>query len=62
MIIVITGGSRGIGAETARLCAARGYRVAVNYRVNRDAAESLVSEIRSFGGHGRVQNLPSSGR
>lgn len=52
MIIVITGGSRGIGAETARLCAARGYRVAVNYRVNRDAAESLVSEIRSFGGHG----------
>jgi len=52
VIIVITGGSRGIGAETARLCAARGYRVAVNYRVNRDAAESLVSEIRSFGGHG----------
>ena len=52
MIVVITGASRGIGAETARLCAARGYRVAVNYRVNREAAESLVSEIRSFGGHG----------
>ena len=52
MIVVITGGSRGIGAETARLCGARGYSVAVNYRVNREAAESLVSEIRSFGGHG----------
>jgi NAD(P)-dependent dehydrogenase (short-subunit alcohol dehydrogenase family) len=52
VIVVITGASRGIGAETARLCAARGYSVAVNYRANRDAAESLVSEIRSFGGHG----------
>ncbi len=52
MIVVITGGSRGIGAETARLCGARGYSVTVNYRVNREAAESLVSEIRSFGGHG----------
>jgi NAD(P)-dependent dehydrogenase (short-subunit alcohol dehydrogenase family) len=52
VIVVITGASRGIGAETARLCAARGYSVAVNYRTNRDAAESLVSEIRSFGGHG----------
>jgi NAD(P)-dependent dehydrogenase (short-subunit alcohol dehydrogenase family) len=52
VIVVITGGSRGIGAETARLCAARGYSVAVNYHVNRAAAESLVTEIRSFGGHG----------
>jgi NAD(P)-dependent dehydrogenase (short-subunit alcohol dehydrogenase family) len=47
---IITGGSRGIGAETARLCAARGYAVVVNYRVNRNAADALVAEIRSGGG------------
>ena len=44
-VLVITGGGRGIGAETARLAAARGYAVAVNYRENRDAAESLVKQI-----------------
>jgi NAD(P)-dependent dehydrogenase (short-subunit alcohol dehydrogenase family) len=45
-ILVVTGGSRGIGAETARLAAERGYAVAVNYRENRAAAESLVQELR----------------
>jgi NAD(P)-dependent dehydrogenase (short-subunit alcohol dehydrogenase family) len=44
-ILVVTGGSRGIGAETARLAAERGYAVAVNYRENRDAAQSLVREL-----------------
>lgn len=42
----MTGGSRGIGAETARLAAERGYAVAVNYRENRAAAESLVQDLR----------------
>ncbi len=51
MIALVTGASRGIGAETARLCASRGYAVAVNYRANREAADALTSEIRSFGGH-----------
>jgi len=41
----VTGGSRGIGAETARLAAGRGYAVAVNYRENRAAAESLVKGL-----------------
>ena len=41
----MTGGSRGIGAETARLAAGRGYAVAVNYRENRAAAESLVKGL-----------------
>jgi len=45
-ILVVTGGSRGIGAETARLAAERGYAVAVNYRENRAAAESLVQHLR----------------
>jgi len=47
-ILVVTGASRGIGAETARLAAGRGYAVAVNYRENRAAAESLV---KSLGGN-----------
>jgi NAD(P)-dependent dehydrogenase (short-subunit alcohol dehydrogenase family) len=45
-ILVVTGGGRGIGAETARLAAERGYAVAVNYRENRAAAESLVKNFR----------------
>jgi NAD(P)-dependent dehydrogenase (short-subunit alcohol dehydrogenase family) len=45
-VLVVTGGGRGIGAETARLAAERGYAVAVNYRDNRAAAESLVRSLR----------------
>lgn len=48
--VLITGASRGIGAETARLFAQKGWAVAVNYRNSRDAAEELVSEIRKNGG------------
>jgi NAD(P)-dependent dehydrogenase (short-subunit alcohol dehydrogenase family) len=48
--ILITGGSRGIGAATARLAAARGYGVAVNYLARADAAEALVGEIAAAGG------------
>jgi NAD(P)-dependent dehydrogenase (short-subunit alcohol dehydrogenase family) len=44
-ILVVTGGGRGIGAETARLAAERGYAVAVNYRENRAAAESLARDL-----------------
>jgi NAD(P)-dependent dehydrogenase (short-subunit alcohol dehydrogenase family) len=49
-VILITGGSRGIGAATARLAAARGYAVCVNYRQNRDAADSVVKSIHASGG------------
>jgi NAD(P)-dependent dehydrogenase (short-subunit alcohol dehydrogenase family) len=48
--IVVTGASRGIGAATARLAAARGYAVCVNYLASRESAESLAAEIRSDGG------------
>jgi len=48
-ILLITGGSRGIGAATARLAAARGYDVCVNYRRNRDAADGVVNEIQAAG-------------
>jgi NAD(P)-dependent dehydrogenase (short-subunit alcohol dehydrogenase family) len=46
----VTGGSRGIGAETARLAALRGYAVCVNYRSNRAAADAVVAAIGKEGG------------
>jgi NAD(P)-dependent dehydrogenase (short-subunit alcohol dehydrogenase family) len=49
-VMIVTGGSRGIGAATARLAAQRGYRVCVNYLQNESAAESVVREIRESGG------------
>ena len=49
-VILITGASRGIGAATARLAAARGYAVCVNYLKNRDAADAVVAEIEASGG------------
>jgi NAD(P)-dependent dehydrogenase (short-subunit alcohol dehydrogenase family) len=49
-ILLITGGSRGIGAATARLAAGRGYAVAINYERAQERAEALVAEIRSAGG------------
>jgi NAD(P)-dependent dehydrogenase (short-subunit alcohol dehydrogenase family) len=48
--VLITGGSRGIGAATARLAGERGYAVCVNYRSNRDAANSVVRHIQDKGG------------
>ncbi|HYD61872.1 MAG TPA: SDR family oxidoreductase [Noviherbaspirillum sp.] len=49
-VMLVTGGSRGIGATTARLAAARGYAVAVNYLHNRTAADEVVSAICASGG------------
>ena len=49
-VVIITGGSRGIGAATALLAAERGYAVCVNYLHNRSAAEAVVAAIRGAGG------------
>lgn len=49
-VMLVTGGSRGIGAATARIGAQRGYAVAVNYVHNRAAADEIVSAIRDSGG------------
>ncbi|MBL8335246.1 MAG: SDR family oxidoreductase [Rhodoferax sp.] len=48
--LIVTGGSRGIGAATALLAAQRGYAVAVNYTRHAAAAEAVVSQIRTAGG------------
>ncbi len=49
-IVLITGGSRGIGAATALLAAQKGYAVAVNYARNSLAADEVVRQIRANGG------------
>ena len=48
--MVITGGSRGIGAATAQLAATRGYAVCISYVRNRDAADEVVRAIENSGG------------
>jgi NAD(P)-dependent dehydrogenase (short-subunit alcohol dehydrogenase family) len=49
-VLLIAGGSRGIGASTARLAGQRGYDVAVNYNSNSSAAASVVHEVKACGG------------
>ena len=50
-IMIVTGGSRGIGAATAVLAAQRGYSVCVNYLHNRKAAEEIVRDVERIGMH-----------
>jgi NAD(P)-dependent dehydrogenase (short-subunit alcohol dehydrogenase family) len=47
--LLITGGSRGIGAATARLAAARGWDVAINYHRDEAAAQAVAAEVRACG-------------
>ncbi|MCE7030440.1 SDR family oxidoreductase [Jiella avicenniae] len=49
-VMIVTGGSRGIGAATAILGAKAGYAVVVNYASNRDAADKVVAAIETDGG------------
>ena len=50
-VLLVTGGSRGIGAATALLAAQNGWSVAVNYTANSLAADEVVRQIRVVGGH-----------
>ena len=48
-ILVVTGGSRGIGAATVRQAAAAGYDVAINYRSRQAAAEAVAADATRHG-------------
>src|SRR5260221_7633657 len=49
-VLIVTGGSRGIGAATCRLAGQRGYGVVVNYNRDATAAAAVVAEIEGAGG------------
>ena len=49
-VLVVTGGSRGIGAAVSRLAATQGYAVCVNYRTGAEAAQKVVQAITAEGG------------
>lgn len=48
-LILITGGSRGVGAATARLAAAQGYDVAISFINNEAAALGIVADVQAVG-------------
>ena len=49
-VIIITGGSRGIGAACARLASEQGFAVCLSYVSNKGAAEEIVAQIEASGG------------
>lgn len=53
-LVIVTGGSRGIGAAICHKLAREGYSVAVNYAARPEAAESVVQEIVAAGGQARA--------
>ena len=62
-VLLVTGGSRGIGAATCVLAAQKGWAVAVNYAANAKAADEVVAQIKKAGGeamsvHADVSNEP----
>ena len=66
-VAIVTGASKGIGAQIARTLAAAGASVVVNYAGSRDGAETVVSEIKAAGGNAiavqaDVSKLPDAQR
>lgn len=53
-VMIVTGGSQGIGAAVARLAADRGYAVALTYQSNRALADQVVAGIAAKGGTARA--------
>lgn len=53
-VLLVTGGSRGIGAAIARRAARAGFRIAVNYSIDRAAADEVAADIAALGGEAIV--------
>ncbi len=60
--VLVTGGSRGIGAAIAKRLASDGFRVTINYRQRKDAAEEIAIAIREAGGEADLLSFDISDR
>jgi 3-oxoacyl-[acyl-carrier protein] reductase len=61
-VVLVTGGSRGIGAAVARQVAATGARVTIGYRTQAASARAVVDEIERAGGHAVAMPLDVTSR
>jgi NAD(P)-dependent dehydrogenase (short-subunit alcohol dehydrogenase family) len=59
-VLVVTGGSTGIGAAVARMAAAQGYAVGLSYRSSEEPARQVVEEIRRAGGRALAMKADSA--
>jgi NAD(P)-dependent dehydrogenase (short-subunit alcohol dehydrogenase family) len=53
-LLLVTGGSRGIGAAVCRKAAAQGYDLLINYRSDASAAEAVAADCRTLGAHADI--------
>ena len=53
-LLLVTGGSRGIGAAVCSKAAAQGYDLLINYRSDREAAEAVAADCRKSGAHAEI--------
>ena len=59
-VLIVTGGSRGIGAATASLAAQRGWNVVTTFLARQEPAEKLVREIKTAGGEAMTLQADTS--